>query len=91
MPTPEHAKLYQDVWFRPCMKIASELEVSSNALKRICTEMDIPASVTGYWTRVQCGKKVSKDPQPKAGKETKLAWGVVLEKIKRQKSERLKK
>jgi hypothetical protein len=61
MAVLERSKLYQDVWSRPCMKIAAGLGISSSALKRICTEMDIPAPVAGYWTRVQCGKKVSKD------------------------------
>ena len=69
----ERAKLYKDVWSRPCTKIAVELGISSSALKRICTEMGIPTPVAGYWTRVQCGKKVSKDPLPKAKKETAAA------------------
>ena len=66
----ERSKLYKDVWSRPCTKIAAELGISSSALKRICTEMDIPTPVAGYWTRVQCGKKVSKDPLPKARRQT---------------------
>ena len=91
MPTLERSKLYKDVWSRPCTKIAAELGISSSALKRICTEMDIPTPVAGYWTRVQCGKKVSKDPLPKAKKETKLTWDVDLENSKRQKTERVRK
>jgi hypothetical protein len=59
MPLLERSKLYQDVWSRSCTKIAAELGISSSALKRICTEMDIPTPVAGYWTQVQCGKKVS--------------------------------
>ena len=91
MPLLERSKLYKDVWSRPCTKIAAELGISSSALKRICTEMDIPTPVAGYWTRVQCGKKVSKDPLPKARKETKLTWDVDLENSKRQKTERVRK
>ncbi|MEO8614648.1 MAG: hypothetical protein ABI600_05860 [Luteolibacter sp.] len=87
----ERSKLYQDVWSRPCTKIAAELGISSSALKRICTEMDIPTPVAGYWTRVQCGKKVSKDPLPKAKKETRMTWDVDLENSKRQKTERVRK
>jgi hypothetical protein len=63
MPVLERTKLYKDVWSRPCTKIAAELGISSSVLKRICTEMDIPTLVAGYWTQVQCGKKVSKDPK----------------------------
>jgi len=91
MPTLERSKLYKDVWSRLCTKIAAELGISSSALKRICTEMDIPTPVAGYWTRVQCGKKVSKDPLPKAKKETRLTWDVDLENSKRQKTERVRK
>lgn len=60
MPTLERTKLYKDVWSRPCTKITAELGISSSALKRICTEMEIPTPIVGHWTRVQCGKKVSK-------------------------------
>ncbi len=91
MPLLERSKLYQDVWFRPCTKIAAELGISSSALKRICTEMDIPTPVAGHWTRVQCGKKVTKDPLPKAKQETRLTWDVDLENSKRQKTERVRK
>ncbi len=91
MAVLERDKLYKDVWSRPCTKIAAELGISSSALKRICKEMDIPTPVAGYWTRVQCGKKVSKDPLPKAKKQTRLTWDVDLVNSKRQKTERVRK
>ena len=91
MPTLERTKLYKDVWSKPCTKIAAGLGISSSALKRICTEMDIPTPVAGYWTRVQCGKPVTKDPLPKARKETRLTWDVILENSKRQKTVRVRK
>ena len=53
--------------------------------------MDIPTPVAGHWTRVQCGKKVTKDPLPKAKQETRLTWDVDLENSKRQKTERVRK
>lgn len=87
----ERSKLYKDVWSRPCTKIAAGLGISSSALKRICTEMDIPTPVAGYWTRVRCRKKVSKDLLPKAKKETRLTWDVNLENSKRQKAVRVRK
>lgn len=91
MPVLKRDKLYKDVWSRPCTKIAAGLGISSSALKRICTEMDIPTPIVGHWTRVQCGKKVSKVPLPKAKKETRLTWDVDLENSKRQKTERVRK
>jgi hypothetical protein len=91
MPILERSNLYQDVWSRPCTKIAAELGTSSSALKRICTEMDIPTPIVGHWTRVQCGKKVSKVPLPKAKQATRLTWDVDLENSKRQKTKRARK
>jgi hypothetical protein len=41
--------------------------------------------------RLQCGKKVSKDPLPKSKTDTKLTWDVDLENSKRQKTERVRK
>lgn len=87
----ERDKLYGDVWSRPCTKIAAELGISSSALKRICTEMNIPTPIAGHWTRVQCGKRVSKVPLPKAKIDTRLTWDVDLENSKRQKTERIRK
>ena len=45
MPTVERTKLYQDVGARPCTRIAAELGIPNNALKRICSGVDIPTPV----------------------------------------------
>lgn len=72
----EHSKPYQDVWSRPLTTVAAEPGISNSALKRIRTEMGIPMPVAGYWTRMQCGKQVFKEPLPKAKKEMRLTWDV---------------
>lgn len=71
--------LYDDVWSRPCTKIAAELGISSSLIKRICSAMNIPTPRPGYWTRVQCGKRVDRAELPKAKPGTKLEWEVNLE------------
>ena len=71
--------LYDDVWSRPCTQIAASLGISSSALKRICTAMDIPTPSVGHWTQMQFGKSVAKAALPMAGPKTRLQWQVDLE------------
>src|SRR5688572_24696542 len=82
----ERQSLYDDVWSRPCTTIAAELGISSSLVKRICSAMNIPTPRLGYWTRVQCGKRVGRAELPKAKPDTKLEWEVNLEnsRIQRQ-------
>jgi hypothetical protein len=70
--------LYDDVWSRPCTQIAASLGISSSALKRICTAMDIPTPSVGHWTQMQFGKSGAKAALPKAGPKTRLQWQVRL-------------
>ena len=55
MPLLKRSKLYQEVWSRPCTKIAAELGISSSALKRICagcSQSDKEAIFAGTARRV---------------------------------------
>lgn len=70
--------LYRDVWRRPGTKIAAEIGISSSALKRICTAMDIPTPPAGYWAMKQHGKRVRRRALPAAGEQTRLEWVVDL-------------
>ena len=65
-------ELYRDVWSRPGTKIAAEIGISSSALKRICTAMDIPTPPAGYWAMKQHGKRVRQRALPAAGEQTRL-------------------
>ena len=71
--------LYDEVWSRPCTRIAASLGISSSALKRICTAMDIPTPPVGHWTQMQFGKSIAKAALPMAGPKTRLQWQVDLE------------
>jgi len=70
--------LYRDMWSRPGTKIAAEIGISSSALKRICTAMDIPTPPAGYWAMKQHGKRVRQRALPAAGEQTRLEWAVDL-------------
>lgn len=85
MPTLKRDKLYEDVWSRPCTKIAAEIGISSSALKRICDGMNIPTPSTGYWTKIQFRKSVTKPPLPEASSETRLSWEINLNNSQTQK------
>ena len=84
MPTLKRDKLYEDVWSRPCTKIAAEIGISSSALKKICHGMEIPTPSTGYWTKIQFAKSVIKPPLPEASAETRLSWEVNLNNSEKQ-------
>ena len=62
-------ELYNLVWSKPITKIAKDYRVSDSAIIKICKKMEIPRPGLGYWTKVECGKKVEKTPLPKLSKK----------------------
>ena len=58
-------ELYKLVWSKPITKIAEGYKVSDSAIIKICKKMEIPRPGLGYWTKVECGKKVYVTPLPK--------------------------
>lgn len=79
MPKLQRETLYQDVWSRPCSRIASDLGISGSAFKQICIRMDVPTPSSGYWTQVQYGKKTEIKHLPKATESTLLEWDLETE------------
>src|SRR5687768_14556893 len=58
-------QLYQKVWATPAVKHAKELGISDVAIGKICKKYDIPKPPSGYWSKVQHGRKVQRTPLPK--------------------------
>jgi uncharacterized protein YutD len=58
-------ELYNLVWSKPITKIAKDYRVSDSAIIKICKKMEIPRPERGYWTKVECGKKVRTKPLPR--------------------------
>lgn len=67
-------RLYELAWSEPMLSIAKKYEVSSSYLARVCTRMNVPRPAPGYWTKVACGKAVTKPPLLEARPEDELEW-----------------
>lgn len=57
--------LYELVWTAPVVEVASRLGVSDVALAKLCRRAAIPIPGRGYWTRVEWGEQVDREPLPK--------------------------
>ena len=53
---PTDEKLAELVWLKPALQIATELGVSSVAIKHRCNARKIETPGRGYWAKIQAGK-----------------------------------
>ncbi len=58
--------LYARVWQTPLSRLAPELGLSDNGLRKLCLRHDIPVPARGYWARVAAGHAIKpvKLPNP---------------------------
>ena len=47
--------LYRRVWETPLSRLAPELGLSDNGLRKLCKRHDIPIPARGYWARAAAG------------------------------------
>lgn len=52
--------LYELIWEKSLRKVAQQINVKSQYLKKICVEEDIPTPQAGYWIKIKHGKPVFK-------------------------------
>tara|TARA_R110001632_G_scaffold231702_1_gene370772 strand:- start:202 stop:1242 length:1041 start_codon:yes stop_codon:yes gene_type:complete len=52
--------LFDLIWEKSLRKVAQQINVKSNKLKKICAEEDIPTPQAGYWIKIKHGKPVFK-------------------------------
>ncbi|MDP2453241.1 MULTISPECIES: hypothetical protein [unclassified Kaistella] len=57
-------ELYEKVWSFPLTQLCKEYNLSDNGLRKICIKHDIPLPVSGHWSKVRFGKKVTKIKLP---------------------------
>ncbi len=57
-------KLYEEVWEKPVVQVATAYGVSDVMIHKICKSFDIPVPPRGYWARVRAGEKLKKPPLP---------------------------
>ncbi len=74
--TIERAWLYKEIWQRPATKIATDLGISSSALKKICDAMGVPTPQVGHWQKLEYGKKVRTPELPPESDDTKTSWTI---------------
>jgi hypothetical protein len=61
----ERAKLYEEVWAEPVVKVAKQYGISDVALRKICKKLAVPLPPLGYWAKLAAGKKLPTPPLPK--------------------------
>jgi AcrR family transcriptional regulator len=59
-------ELYQKVWSKPLSVVAKEVDLSSNALAKICNRLLVPYPSRGHWAKVNVGKDSVRPPLPAA-------------------------
>jgi hypothetical protein len=56
--------LYEIVWAETVNTISKKFNITEYAIKKVCQQMSIPLPPIGYWSRINHGKAVEKDPLP---------------------------
>ena len=61
--------LYELVWAEPMLRVAARFGVSSSYMVRVCTLLNVPRPVRGYWAKLTVGKapKQLHLPEPRPG------------------------
>jgi hypothetical protein len=71
--------LYEKVWTSPLRKLAPQFGLSDVGLAKICKRHSIPLPGLGYWTRVQFGKHVKREPLPQLEKTARNQIEIVIQ------------
>lgn len=56
--------LYEEVWAQPLLEVARHYGVSDVAIAKTCRKMHIPLPGRGYWSKVQNGRTLKREPLP---------------------------
>lgn len=65
--------LYARVWQTPLSRLAPELGLSDNGLRKLCLRHDIPVPARGHWARVAAGHAVKSAKLPRPEDNTDVA------------------
>lgn len=57
-------QLYFEVWEMSLAGVARKYSVSYGLIYKLCKEVNVPIPPSGYWTKLNFGKSVSKTPLP---------------------------
>ncbi len=67
------SELHARVWQTPLSRLAPELGLSDNGLRKLCQRHDIPVPARGYWARLAAGQKVKPSKLPRPEDDSPLA------------------
>ena len=67
-------ELYALVWAQPMIKLATQFDVSSSYMARVCTLMHVPRPERGYWAKLAFGKETRKPALPDARPGDQIIW-----------------
>jgi hypothetical protein len=64
-------ELFELVWTEPMTAVAKRFNVSGSYLARVCSRLNVPRPVRGYWAKLAVGKAPARPTlaQPRAGDE----------------------
>jgi hypothetical protein len=65
--------LYRRVWETPLSRLAPELGLSDNGLRKLCKRHDIPIPARGYWARAAAGH-ATKSPKLPRPDDNGIVW-----------------
>lgn len=58
------SELYDLVWSEPSSQLAKRFDISDVMLAKVCAAANIPKPGTGYWAKLNNGRKVERKPLP---------------------------
>ncbi len=61
----DRKKLYDEIWNMSMTKVSKKYNIPHYKLKKICEKFNIPTPKSGYFTKLDFGKPVIKEPLPK--------------------------
>lgn len=66
--------LYELVWSKPMLRVASAFGVSSSYMARVCTALNVPRPAAGYWGKAAVGRAPAAPALPPAKPGDQLSW-----------------
>lgn len=54
-------ELYDLVWSTPISKLSTKYALSSDGIKKVCKEFEVPIPENGYWSKLKYNKEVQKE------------------------------
>ncbi|MDW7669987.1 MAG: hypothetical protein SCJ93_14275, partial [Bacillota bacterium] len=60
----DRKKLYDEIWKISVKGVSKKYGIPYDKLRRLCKEINIPIPKSGYFTKLDFGKPVTKEPLP---------------------------